>query len=249
MSVERFYFKTEARKALKFAISKAQEQNTIKRVVLYIDTQDNLGWFDELFSRDFTKRLLKEEAILQEGVRACIKTKKTYHDATSSSEDVVLCFGTDSRDLRRLEDMTGVKCMILIPSLESDSAEEWIRSRNVNVIDAETRKAVEPEQPTAIVKMVLKLLTESINLSTGILHPSDERLAKTYIRALHRYENRLDGLVVDAYLVNHLEWCAKHAQEVKRLIDILNDGRYFKGGDTKGLAALYKSWKKKVGEY
>lgn len=248
MSVEKFYFKTEARKALDFAISKAQEQNTIKRVVLYIDTQDNLGWFDELFSRDFTKRLLKEEAILREEVCVCIKTKKTYHGATFGSEDVVLCFGTDSRDLRRLEDMRGVKCMILIPSLESDSAEEWIRSRIV--IDVETDEAIiKPEQPTAIVKMALKLLTESINLSTGILHPSDERLAKTYIRALHRYENRLDGLVVDAYLVNHLEWCAKHAQEVKRLIDILNDGRYFKGGDTKELAARYKSWKKKVGEY
>lgn len=245
MSIERFYFKTEARKALEFAISRAQKQK-IERVVLYIDTQKNLGWFDELFSRDFTKRLLKEEAILPEGVRACIKTKKTYDGATPSSEDVVLCFGTGSRDLRRLEDMSGVKDMILISSSESDSA-EWIRSRIV--IDAETRKPVEPEQPTAIVKMALKLLTESINLSTGILHPSDERLAKTYIRALHRYENRLDGLVVDAYLVNHLEWCAKHAQEVKRLIDILNDGRYFKGGDTKGLAARYKSWKKKVGEY
>lgn len=67
-------------------------------------------------------------------------------------------------------------------------------------------------------------------MSTGIKYPSDNERAKTYIRALHKYEPELDGIIVEAYLVNSLNWETRHAQDVKKLIDTLNSGKTFQGG-------------------
>jgi len=91
-------------------------------------------------------------------------------------------------------------------------------------------------------------LTDSINMSTGITHPSDEEQAKTYILALHKYEPSLDANIVGAYLVRDLNWDTDHAKEIEKLINTLNNGKYFQGGRRTGLQHYYKQWKKECGQ-
>jgi hypothetical protein len=97
--------------------------------------------------------------------------------------------------------------------------------------------------PSCIVIKALEELTGLINMSTGITHPSDERDAKTTILALHKYEPELNGDVVASYLVRELNWESESANEMKELINTLNAGKYFKGGEKTGLKYYYKRWK------
>lgn len=82
-------------------------------------------------------------------------------------------------------------------------------------------------------------------MRTGISHPSDKDQAKTYIRALHKYESELKAEEVVTYLVTELGWTFNHANDVGKLITTLCVGRYFHGGEKVGLQNYYKRWKEK----
>ncbi len=94
----------------------------------------------------------------------------------------------------------------------------------------------------------MKELTESINMSTGITHPMDEELAKTIILSLHKYEHQLNADVVCAFLLRQLGRESEDANEIKKLITTLNEGRYFRGGEKAGLQNYYESWKEECEE-
>ena len=83
-------------------------------------------------------------------------------------------------------------------------------------------------------------------MSTGIHHPMDNERAKTYIRSLHKYESELNPDSVRSYLVKDLHWDTQDAEDIVKLIETLNDGKYFQGGEKKGLQVYYKRWKKET---
>lgn len=89
----------------------------------------------------------------------------------------------------------------------------------------------------------MQQLTGSINMSTGISHPMDNDRAKTFIKALHKYEPELNADIVGSYLVRELNWDTRHAKDIEKLIETLNSGRFFKGGEKTGLQDYYKRWK------
>ena len=98
-------------------------------------------------------------------------------------------------------------------------------------------------EPSCIVKKALEELTSDINMGTGTSHPADEKQAKTFILALHKYEASLEADVVGAYLIRELNWENEEAKKIESLINIINDGKYFQGGERTGLKDYYKKWK------
>lgn len=89
----------------------------------------------------------------------------------------------------------------------------------------------------------MKQLTDSINMSTGISHPMDNDRAKTFIKALHKYEPELNADIIGSYLVRELNWETRFAKDIEKLIETLNSGSFFKGGEKTGLQNYYKKWK------
>ena len=74
----------------------------------------------------------------------------------------------------------------------------------------------------------------------------DNARAKTYVRALKKYEPELNSDLVCSYLVNELDWQVRHSNDVRKLIDTLNNGKYFMGGEKTGLQNHYKRWKNNI---
>jgi hypothetical protein len=248
---KKYFFDTETNKdkslrlkAIAFANSIAEQDEAIKRIVLYLATKNNIGWFDGIFTKRQIKQLFNGCCFNNIKVPIKIETEATYKKCFGSN-DIVICYGTRSKGLYLLEDNICVKYMISIPWLKEET-EEWIKSRNA--INVETGESSHIGNPTPVVIVALNELTKSINLSTGIIHPMDNELAKTYIRVLHKYEKGLDGNVVSAYLVNSLHWEARHAQDIKMLIERLNEGRTFRGGAKVGHNQIYKHWQDIVSE-
>ena len=248
----KFYLDTEGNddqaylSALKFACELASSDTDINRIVLYIASKDNTGWFERLFDSQMVKQLFQGAQFNDCPAVVKFETRITYEKFKyGRSNDIVICCGMDSDELLKIDDYSSVKYIIAIPWLRQFN-EKWIRTWNaVNIMEGNNSNELEQyPEPSCIAKKAMESLSRSINMSTGITHPSDNELAKTFIRALHKYEPELNPDIIGAYLVRVLKWDTRHAKKIETLIETLNEGRYFRGGEKTGLQNCYKLWKK-----
>lgn len=247
MTKRRFYIDTTGnddeayRFAMEFACKLAEEDSEIERVIILIHTKQNTGWFERLFGSDTVKKLFAGLHFKDCKPIFKFETKKTYNDYYDHSEVVITC-GLDSDDIFKIDDFNSVKAIIAIPWLK-ERTYKWVQTWNPIEIRGNQESVKPYPEPSCIVKKALEELTNSINMSTGIINPFDEEQAKTYILALHKYEPSLDENLVGAYLVRELGWETDHAKDVENLIKTLNTGKHFKGGKRTGLQHYYKYWK------
>lgn len=57
---------------------------------------------------------------------------------------------------------------------------------------------------------------------------------------------KLEGDAIEAYLVTYLHWGARHAVQVRELIDRLNDGKTFQGGSKVSFDKLDEYWDEQI---
>lgn len=251
MSKQRFYIATSLnddeayREAMQYACYLADIDPEIKRVVLLVGTKKNTGWFERIFGIEIVKQLFEGITLKKCKPVFKLETIRTYKDKYRPSEIVITC-ALDSDDVLAIDVFYSVKAIIAIPWL-ADSLEKWLQTWNPTELRGNQQAAVYPE-PSCIVKKALQDLTNRINISTGISHPSDEEQAKTLILALHENETNLDADVVGAYLVRELNWDTNHSKDIEKLITTLNNGKYFQGGRRTGLQNYYNQWKEECGE-
>jgi len=242
MSKERFYISTQGvdekarHEAIQHACQLANSDSEITRIVLLIHTKGNTGWFDNIFDRDTVKKLFNGLRFSDCNVPLKIETKLTFKDNYNSS-DIVITFGLDSEDVLKIEDYDSIKVIIAIPWLK-EGLQKWVQTYSPTELRGKQEEVVAYPEPSCIVKKAMEELTSSINMSTGISHPSDEREAKTFILSLHKYEPSLDANIVGSYLVRELNWDTEDAKDIEKLIN-----KHFQGGDRTGLQHHYKRWK------
>ena len=245
MEKKRYYFDTmgnddEAYKeAISLAHDLAKSDPEIGRIILLAHAKGSIGWLERAYGHEDVKKMQKGAKLSNCNASIKVESKRTYKNPVGT-KDIVITMGLDSDDVFKVDDFCSVKAIIAIPWLK-EGLERWISTWGP--IEARTAtKAPKFSKLDCIVQEAFKSLTRTINMTTGIHHPSDNNRAKTYIRALHKY-GEIDGAQVAGFLVSELGWDAKHADEVKALIDRLNEGRYFQGGDKTGLQNHYKRWK------
>gem|GEM_PF-650004 len=246
----KFYIDTEAnddkayRLAMQFACELAKKDSNMKKIVLYIHTKQNTGWFDRLFGHEDVKRLFNGLKFNDCPVPFKLETKLTYKSAMyGNASDIVICCGMDADDILKIDDYHSVKYIIAIPWLRR-LTDKWIKTWNAFEISGKEHGDDEKlSEPSEIVKIAMQELTDTINMSTGISHPMDNDRAKTYIRTLHKYEPELNSDIVTSYLIRELNWDTQHAKDIGKLIETLNIGKYFQGGEKTGLQNYYKRWK------
>lgn len=77
---------------------------------------------------------------------------------------------------------------------------------------------------TPLVEEALKSLTIMVNLSTGLLHSSDESAAKLYFKALHKEREPLNESEITQWAIAN-GWQDKHATELGKLAHKIGNGR------------------------
>ena len=253
MDKHRFYIDTSGndddayREAIAYAYELAKADPEIKRIILLIHTKSNSTLFERLFNLEIAKKLLTT------GIKAYTdhpllkgETKKTYSEGQNPSEIVITC-GFEPDDIFRIDDFDSVKAIIAIPWLK-DGIKKWVQTWAPTELRSSKVASIAYPEPPCIVKKAMQHLTDTINLSTGLNHATDEEYAKTCILALHANEAKLDENAVGSYLISKLGWETKKAREVEKLIGTLNAGRQFKGGDRSALQDRYNQWKKECEE-
>jgi len=250
MKKQRFYINTQGNddisaraKAIQFAIKFADEDLEIEQIILLIYSKTNDGWFEGFFDEKVAKNLYKGIKFSDCRVPVIIKTSKTFKESYRKiPSEIVVVFGMDSDQLNKIEDFYSVKVIVLVPWLK-ESVKKWLQTWNPEEINGNNDIIETYPEPSEVVKKAMNSLTSTINMSTGISHPMDEEKAKTYILSLHKYEPVLDADVVGSYLVKHLNWQTEDAADIEKLINILNAGKFFKGGKRTGLKEYYNRWK------
>lgn len=248
MSKQRFYIGTQGnddkayKEAMEYACKLAKSDSDIRRIVLLIHSKQNTGWFERLFGPDIEQQLFRGVSFKECEPVFKFETKRTYKDSHIPSEIVITC-SLDADEISKIDDFFSIKVIIAIPWNQSE-LQKWVSTWGPTEIRGNQQAVTVYSEPSCIIKKSMQELTESINISTGITHPLDEKKAKTFILALYKYEPSLNADIVGTYLVRELNWKTIHAKTIENLINTLNSGKHFQGGQRTGLQDFYKRWKK-----
>lgn len=227
-------------KALKKAIEICLENSDIQEITVLIHTKSNTGYLERIFETTNTKQFFTGIKIDVSVPIIKTETIKTIND-NRNKKRVLIAFGLRSEELYLYDEFESVTA-IIAHQWSEDGVKEW--AKTWGAADILTNEVSEKHKlPHKVIQNALSDLTNSINMSTGILNTSDENLCKTYLRALNKYEYELDPTEINSYLISALNWQSDNAKDVIKLIDKLNSGGYFKGGDKTGLQNHIKRWK------
>ena len=114
-----------------------------------------------------------------------------------------------------------------IPWTENDLA-EWKRAWNPVDLRTGAPVGADPATPSPLVTQALSSLTATVNMSTGIHHPSDERRAKQLFKALYLFGEPADEAEIRTWAISH-EWAPRHAEALAQLAGKIFAGRRVKG--------------------
>lgn len=224
-----------ARKA--FEVAGNLDVNTI---TFYVQTFDNVGWIARMFGQNSPRQL--REGFNQDGIVLNLHSLRTFNDYGDNC--ILVALGQNSETLFELECVPRIRAMLALPWVQ-DECLDW--ASNLGAYDLNSEETFERFTLPCVVERAFEQLTGAINLGTGITHPNDERRAKTYIRALHRYEYELNVHAIKAYLVEN-NWTKNGMNSIADLINTVNEGRYFQGGETTGLHHHRDRWEEDCAE-
>lgn len=127
----------------------------------------------------------------------------------------------DDDILPKMEDMDP-SAICAIPWLHTD-IQKWKAARAP--IDLRTnQRPASPSISNAVVEVALRHLTHSVNLTTGILHPSDKDHAVSTFMALRDAGETYSAPEVRAWAVAN-GWSARHADDLAEVAEKIADGR------------------------
>jgi len=225
--------------AVQKALEICNEVGDIEEIILLIHTKRQTTYIERVFEMSNVNKLFSNTIIDPKFPPFRIETIKTF-SSDYPSKKIVIAFGLRSSELYKYDDFQNIYALIAHQWVEPDVkdwAEKW------GAINIETGQAIESiELPDLIVQTAFKDLTSSINMSTGIVHSSDNALCKTFIRALKKYNYELNSKKIYAFLTKNLNWDYDDANDVIKLIDKVNSGGYFQGGEKTGLKYYIKRW-------
>ena len=75
-----------------------------------------------------------------------------------------------------------------------------------------------------LVEKALELLTQTVNLSTGISHFADEDAAKDLFLRLHKKKEILLKAEIESWAIQH-GWQPRHAEELGSLAQQIGEGK------------------------
>lgn len=209
------------------------------RIVFVSHTKGNTGWLTRWFGMGSEKKFLTGITMPGTSVPAKFESLNTYR---SEKNEILVVLGLKSDDVLKLEDNCEAAAILGLPWVPGD-LEKWARITSAQEL-LSGNFAASYSTPNCLVCQALTELSESINMSTGIHHPSDEEQCKTYLRALHGDGIVLDEAQIEAYLFKDLDWRKENLNDVIEIIHKINTGKTFHGGAKTGHQRDLDRWRK-----
>jgi len=196
------------------AFNYAKEQK-IDDITLFVGTKQSFknGIIGEYIGKTITKQLYTEGTYnIPSGPTIFLKTPRSL--STSQNFGLVLGIYLLEKELDILDSITHAKAIAYISWLEED-AEQWLSMWNPTVWGDSTLAIPERKLPETAIEQ-LNRLTNRINLSTGLAHPSDKKAAEEVFKYLSKEQILLSSQTVKQWAVRN-GWQSRHADQLAKI--------------------------------
>ena len=190
------------------------EQYGVNKLTLVVPSKGELSRtiIGKFLGEAASKQLMAGKAVvLSENVEIYCESPKSLKNR--SEPDVVLAFYISTDGLNVIDSLHGTHAVIFVPWIDAEGV-AWQHTWNAEIPGQATIKTVPNLNPA--VEDGLKSLTNSINLSTGLSHPSDMRDAKKLFSDLHASHMTYDPKEIRVWAVRN-GWLPNDADELMQL--------------------------------
>lgn len=200
------------RAAFQWLLEIMAEDPGIRRCLLYIPTKGNIRSTTlEHVLGERTSKLLSEGKELSLGDGALrLETVRTFKSYTQG--DAVIAVYADQRMMDAIDSNRSLKAIVCVPHLP-DAVDGWKRTWNPMVSGGKQEDV--RLIGNRIVEAALTSLTQRINLSHGVLHPSDTEAVKDAFRILRSHRQTEDPASIRAWCIQN-GWHAGAADEAMK---------------------------------
>lgn len=201
----------QVRLAFKSALEICKAKN-IASVMLVVPHK---GGFDRTIVADFlgtnaVKALIKGQAVLiDHGVQMKLESVQTFRGR--SSDELLIGAHISDKDMNKLDDALGAQAIVYLPWNETEGR-DWQATWGAQGIGASTTSPPVSSLPNGV-EEALRRLTQTINLSSGLGHPSDKKRAERTIGQL-----RQDGHSIDPVEIRR--WAQRNGWSSSAAVDL-----------------------------
>ncbi len=173
-----------------------------------------------------TEALLKGEPVrLPGGGNLRLESQQTFQGSWTSG--IVIGVYVTRKMLDQIDSARNAAAVIVVP-WTMDDVTEWGRTWNPQVL-GEAPAVSEALIESRVVEEALKMLTNSVNLSTGLSHPSDRAAAVGLFRLLYRNKELYDPDSIRAWALRN-SWTPEGADQLRTVARAILDRRPLRGG-------------------
>lgn len=173
-----------------------------------------------------TEALLKGEPVgLPNGGNLRLESQRTFQGSWTS--DIILGVYVTKKMLDQIDSARNAVAVIVIPWI-MDDVTEWRRTWNPQV-PGEAQAVSEALVESCVVEEALRMLTDRVNLSTGLSHPSDRAAAVELFRLLSRHKEPYDPDSIRAWALRN-SWTPEGANQLRAVAQAILDRRPLRGG-------------------
>ena len=157
----------------------------------------------------------------------------------------VLAIYPDKKLLDKIDGLVGVTHVLVIPWISQD-VNVWINTWSAYELGSTVPKSPKKLISNPVVIQALKTLTSTVNLSTGIGHPSDKAATIDLFQHLSAAGESFDPKEVRAWLVSEGHWRPEDADKVKGIAEAVLSGRKLRGGTPFWRADIVAQWRERA---
>jgi hypothetical protein len=173
-------------------------------------------------------------------------TARTLGTSRGWSGGPVLVLWPDRKLLAILNDDARVGDLCVVP-WTYEEVEPW--AEGTQAVDLTGSEAPATKQDVeALVQVALESLTHRVNLSTGLIHPSDKAAAVEMFKLLLRARSSWNPVSVEAWAFQH-EWSAEGAHELRDVAKGVQEGHLYQTKRGHWAPDILKIWRSRLKEH
>jgi len=139
------------------------------------------------------------------------------------TNDVVMSVYPTSKGIALINDTKNAHAIIVVPWTMNEDVLKWQRAWTPTII-GDTTMTIEQLDLDPVIMDFLRRLTESANLSTGLVHPSDRNSAIELFQILRNDGITYDSAMVEAWAIKN-GWNAGGAKDLALVAKEIADGK------------------------
>lgn len=192
-----------------------------RRGLLVVHGKGNLeGTVEVVLGSAAVKKLGKDNKVEIRGNIIELMTERIKPYAWSGP---VLAVHPSPKLLDMVDSLSTPSAILVVPWIREE-VEPWVQMWGARELGSSV-KPVPQQFSNPTVQAALASLTARVNLSTGIVHPSDRAAAVEMFRLLNTAGEDFDPTEVRSWLIAELGWQPRHANDVKDVAEGVLSGK------------------------